>query len=80
MENSFLAIYLSSIIQKAYFVILFSTSLSTFNSKSLEKKFSSLNIDHASFLPLFSYRITFPLAYAVFLIIFFAHKKFFAND
>lgn len=26
------------------------------------------------------YRITFPLAYAVFLIIFFAHKKFFAND
>ncbi|KAL7046804.1 hypothetical protein ACKWTF_002715 [Chironomus riparius] len=25
-------------------------------------------------------RITFPLAYAVFLIIFFAHKKFFAND
>lgn len=32
------------------------------------------------FLLSLSYRITFPLAYATFLVIFFAHKKFFAND
>ena len=68
-----------------FFLLLFNNSKDkwkvlcfTFFTSTLDLFQYWLKFSFSSFY--FHFRITFPLAYAVFLIIFFAHKKFFANE